>query len=140
MYAVIRIRGLVNVTPNKAKALMHLNLSRTNNMSLWQETKEMLEMIKVAEGFVTYGKITDELAAKVIEEKGKMFTEEKDLKKAIAEVKKGKTLNQAGIKNCFHLSPPRKGFERSGTKMPYHMGGALGNRKEAINELIERML
>ena len=32
------------------------------------------------------------------------------------------------------------GFERKGTKMPFHLGGALGNRKEKINDLIRRML
>jgi large subunit ribosomal protein L30 len=40
----------------------------------------------------------------------------------------------------FRLSPPRGGFERKGIKTPFTMGGALGNRKEKINDLIKRMI
>lgn len=38
------------------------------------------------------------------------------------------------------LNSPRKGFGRKGVKMPFSKGGALGERKEKINDLIERML
>jgi large subunit ribosomal protein L30 len=38
------------------------------------------------------------------------------------------------------MSPPRKGFERKGIKISYSIGGALGDRKEKINELIVRMI
>ncbi len=38
------------------------------------------------------------------------------------------------------LCPPRKGYGRKGIKMPYSLGGATGDRKEKINELITRMV
>ena len=45
-----------------------------------------------------------------------------------------------GLKPYFRLKPPKKGFERYGIKMPYSMGGALGYRKENINDLVKRMI
>jgi len=139
MYAVVRIRGMVNVSPDKKKVLEYLNLRRTNNLSFWKESADNLAMIKTAEGFVTYGVVTEDFLEKVILAKGKA-KEGMDLKKAIAELKKGKTLREAGIRNCFRLSPPRKGFEREGTKKDFKVGGALGNRGKEIVELIERMM
>ena len=45
-----------------------------------------------------------------------------------------------GLKTFFKLSPPRRGFERKGIKIPFSMGGALGYRKNKINDLIQRMV
>jgi len=142
MYAVIRIRGTVNISPNISKTLEHLNLRRINNMSLWKDEPQMLRMIKTVEDYVAFGEINDETLKEVISKKGKPIdnTQKFDLKKAVEEIKKGKTLNQAGVTNCFRMSPPRGGFERNGVKKSFKMGGAAGNRKEKINELIMRMM
>ena len=45
-----------------------------------------------------------------------------------------------GVKQFFRLHPPIGGFERKGIKKPYSIGGALGYRKEKINNLIKKML
>ncbi len=45
-------------------------------------------------------------------------------------------LKKKGLK----LSPPRKGYGRKGIKMPFKLGGAYGNRKEKINDLLTRMI
>jgi len=142
MYAVIRIRGTVNIAPKIATALEHLNLRRVNNLSIWQETPQTLQMIKIVMDYVAFGTISEETLKKLIEAKGESVDHKTkiDAKKVVAEIKSGKTLNQVGIDNCFRMSPPRKGYERKGIKTPYVLGGASGNRKEAISELIERML
>jgi len=44
-----------------------------------------------------------------------------------------------GMKPFFRLNPPVKGFG-AGVKVPFSLGGALGYRKDKINELIKRML
>ena len=44
------------------------------------------------------------------------------------------------IKPHYTLSPPRGGFGRKGVKTAFGKSGALGNRKEKINDLIMRML
>src|SRR3989344_4075280 len=45
-----------------------------------------------------------------------------------------------GLKLNFRLKPPVGGFERKGVKIPFSLGGALGYRKEKINDLIIKML
>ena len=47
-------------------------------------------------------------------------------------------LKTVGIKPIFRLHPPRKGYE--GIKRPFTMKGALGNRGDKINNLLERMI
>jgi large subunit ribosomal protein L30 len=41
---------------------------------------------------------------------------------------------------AYRLNPPRKGYGRKGIKIPFSIGGALGDRKQKINDLILRML
>ena len=50
-----------------------------------------------------------------------------------------KTLTAIQKKGC-RLNPPRKGYGRKGVKMPFLLGGAYGNRKEKINDLLMRMI
>ena len=47
-------------------------------------------------------------------------------------------LQDLDVKPVFRLHPPRKGYE--GIKRPYSLGGALGNRGDDINELLNRMI
>lgn len=141
MYAIIRIRGNVSISPEVQKTFELLNLRRVNNLSFWPENKENLKMLKKVENYATFGIVDETTFKKVVEKRGKIIKDKKvDLKKASEEVLKGKKFNEAGIKNCFRLSPPKKGFERKGIKKAFSIGGALGNRKEKINELIEKML
>jgi len=142
MYAVIRVRGKVNIGADIRKTFELLNLRRTNNLSLWQESEQTYRMLKRVESYATFGKIGDATLKALLEKKAEPLEEGKkvDAKKALEEIKKGKTLNEAGVYNCFRMSPPKKGFERGGTKKPYKAGGALGDRKEEIGELIERMM
>ena len=59
-----------------------------------------------------------------------------DPKKIVEELKKGKTYKELNLKPFFRLHPPRKGI-KSKVQFPK---GVLGNHKEKINELVERML
>jgi large subunit ribosomal protein L30 len=140
MYAVIRIRGTVSVAPNVKKTLEMLNLRRANNLSIWQDSEQIRLMFKEAENMLTYGKINDAVLAKLLEKRGEALEGKLDVKKALSELKSGKTANQAGVFNCFRMSPPKGGFERKGIKKSFNMGGAFGNRNEKINDLIEKMM
>lgn len=142
MYAVIRIRGTVNVTPKIKKGLVMMNLRRANNLSLWKEDANSLGMINKVKDYVAFGKINDETLKELIAKKAKpsVLMEKVDAKKAFEEIKKGKSLKEAGIRNVFTMAPPHGGFERKGIKVPFKLGGALGNRGEEINELIKRMI
>lgn len=47
---------------------------------------------------------------------------------------------EKGLEKRPRLQPPRGGFERKGTKKPFIKGGALGDRKDKINDLIQKMM
>jgi large subunit ribosomal protein L30 len=141
MYAVIRLRGTVNLAPKARKTLDLLGLKRINNLSLQMQNESSRKMIKMVEDFVTYGEIDDATLKELIEKRATPLEGKKvDTKKVLADLKAGKTIREAGVRNLFTMSPPQGGFERKGIKVPYKIGGALGYRKEAINELIKKML
>ncbi|MFA5930967.1 MAG: uL30 family ribosomal protein [archaeon] len=142
MYAVIRIRGTVNIAPKISTTLELLGLKRVSNLSVWQEDEQTKRMIMMVQDYVAFGNISDEVLKELITKKATPIEEgtKIDAKKVVEELKKGKTMNQVGIVNCFRMSPPRKGYERKGIKVPFVLGGASGNRKEKISDLIVRMM
>ena len=100
---------------------------------LIEDNKVNRGMLKRVKDFVAYGEISDEVLGKLIEARGKPVDKSKkvDLEKAKALDYKG-----ANMKSFFRLHPPRKGIK---AKVHYPKG-VLGNNKEGINKLIERML
>lgn len=120
--AVIRVRGKINRTAAVKETLQRLHLHRQNYCTLVPDTSSVMGMVHKVKDFVTWGVIDDALAQKL-----KSAYERKDHRK-----------NKP--KKFFRLNPPRKGFGRQGIKTPYSMSGALGNRGEAISNLLERMM
>jgi len=150
MYAAIRIRGKVNVSPGIRKTLELLNLDRVNHLSLVKD--EQRGMLNKAQSYITFGEIEEKTLALLLEKRGRLegnkrlgkeFLKEKKLKsfdemaKAVLEGKQ--PLKEMGIKPVFRLGPPKKGYERAGIKKGYSVGGALGYRASDINKLVKRM-
>jgi len=118
MLAVIRISGRVNVRITVAETLDRLRLRRKYTCVLVDEKDAVLMgMVKKAKDFIAFGPISEEMKKKLIEARGK-----KDV--------------EGNLKPYFRLHPPRKGIN---SKLTYPKG-VLGNNKEDINKLIERML
>jgi large subunit ribosomal protein L30 len=140
MYAVIRVRGNISVIPKIRKTFEFLNLNTVNSMSIWPENKQTLKMIKLVENHATFGIIDDATVKELVEKKGKALKGELDAEKAVKGLLEGKRAKEVNLKNCFKMSPPKQGYDRKGIKKPYSLGGALGNRKEKINEIIKRMM
>jgi large subunit ribosomal protein L30 len=152
LLAVVRIAGRVNITKELEDTLEMLRLHRVNHCVLVPETPEYLGMVRKVKDYVTWGKVDEKTAVKLFEERG-MLTgrrklDEKRLKKLtdytsfdkfFKDLNKGKIKIKdfPEIKPVFRLSPPRKGFKN--TRIPYPKGD-LGNRKDKINELLERMV
>ena len=115
MIAVIRIKGQVGLDKDIVETLNRLKLRKKYSCIVIEEpTKEQIGMIEKVKNFVAYGEINDETYKKLVEKR------------------KGK------IKNFFRLHPPRGGIE---SKKHFGVGrGVLGNNKDKINDLIERML
>ena len=151
MYAAIRVRGKVNVSPNIKKTLELLRLDRVNHLVLVR--KEQKGMLEKAQSFITFGEIDEKMLALAIEKRGRLEGNKKIGKEFLKEKKiasfevlaksiiEGKTkLELVGIKPVLRLGPPKKGYERAGIKKSYSVGGALGYRASDINKLVKRMI
>lgn len=120
--AIILIRSTIGVKPNIKHTLKLLNLERKNTCKILEDKPNVRGMLKTVKDFVTWGDI-DEDTYKLLTEKRSSI------------VKKDGT-----EKNVYNLHPPRKGYGSNGVKVPFKMGGALGDRGNQINDLISRML
>jgi len=117
MIAIIRIRGQVNIRKTITETLNRLGLKKKYScVVLEKPKKEELGMLEKIKDFVAFGEIDAEMHKKLIEARGK-FTKSK---------------------THFRLHPPRGGIDAK-----KHFGiakGVLGNNKNEINKLLERML
>jgi large subunit ribosomal protein L30 len=154
MLAVIRVRGPAKLAASLNDTMKIMRLYKANNCVVVKSTPVYLGMIKKVKDFVTWGEINFDTLKLLLEKKGRVvgnkpLTNDYLLKKIkmnfeefANELMVGKNgLKDApGLKTFFRLDPPKKGFERGGIKKPFSMGGALGYRKEHINELLRRMV
>ena len=112
--AVIRIRGGINTSVKVEDTLKMLNLERKNSCVIIESTPSIIGMIAKAKDYITWGEVDGD-AEKALEARGRG-------------------------KKTVRLNPPKGGFGRKGIKKQFSAGGAIGARKEKINELIRRML
>jgi large subunit ribosomal protein L30 len=110
--AIVRVRGTFRLMHEVEDTFRYLGLDQKNHCTIQEDTPRLRGMLKRIEAFATWGPV-DEKTIQELQKKG------------------GKT---------FKLNPPRKGYGRKGIKIPFAKGGASGNRKEKINDLITRMI
>lgn len=114
MIAVIRIKGQTGVRKDIKETLFRLRLRKKYSCIVIKPSKIELGMLKKVRNCVAYGEIDEEVYKKLVDKR------------------------KTKIKNFFRLHPPRKGIDSK-----LHFGvkkGVLGNNKDKINNLIERML
>ena len=150
MFVVIRLRGNTGVSRRIEDTLKMLNLKASNNCVVLPETESMKGMINKVKDYVTYGTVNLETFTALLKKRGKlegdMQLTDKDAQllgcKTVDELVKnifeGKIkMKDAKLKRTFRLTPPAHGFKDISRQYPQ---GDLGNRGDAINELIERMI
>jgi large subunit ribosomal protein L30 len=153
VYAVIRVRGTVNIKPDIKKTMQLLRLTRANHCVLLEENAVYKGMLQMVKDYTTWGEINKETLTKLLSMRGKLIGDkpltEEYLKKA-APYHSFEKLSEAIIDNkvkyndipevkpLFRLNPPKKGHRT--VKRSFVNKGSLGYRKDAINLLIERML
>jgi large subunit ribosomal protein L30 len=120
--AIILIRSTIGVKPNIRHTLKLLNLEKKNICKILEDKPNVRGMLKTVKDFVTWGEIDTETY------------------KLLTEKRKSITKKDGTEKNVYNLHPPRKGYGANGVKVPFKMGGALGDRGSQINDLISRML
>jgi len=114
--AVILIRSAISIPEPVQRTLSLLGLKFKNNCVVVEDVPEMKGMIEKIKDLSTFGPV-DDATLKAMEPR----RVSKDSKN-------------------YRLNPPRKGFGRKGIKVAFSKGGALGNRKEKINDLLMRMV
>lgn len=152
MYAVVRLRGQVNVRYTIEDTMKMLRLHKVNHCVLVPENPHYKGMVQKVKDYVAYGKIDAKTLAEVLENRGRLegdtrLTEEYirentdyDSIQAFAEaVVEGKASlkDVPKLKPVFRLHPPRKGH--AGIKRTVQQGGVLGNHDENINVLLHKM-
>ncbi len=113
--AVIRIKGKIGLKKEIKETMKRLNLGKKYTCVIFKNPNEVIEgMIKKVRDFIAFGEIDDKTLKKLKEKR---------------EIKG---------KKYFRLHPPRGGIE---SKKTFGKGkGVLGDNKDSINKLIERML
>jgi len=153
VYAVVRVRGIVNIKPDIKKTMELLRLTRANHCVLLEENNVNKGMLQVIKDYATWGEINEKTVTTLLTKRGmisgdKPLTDEyiktatsfpsiQAVSKAIVD-KKLSYLEIPEVKPLFRLHPPKKGFE--GIKRSFRNGGALGYRGKEMNQLLERML
>lgn len=153
VFAVIRVRGTVNIKPDIKHTLKLLRLNRVNHCVLIEENDVMKGMLQMIKDYVTWGEIEKENLFKLINSRGKLSGDKTitdEYIKSATSVDNINKLSESILKNkfkykdipdikpLFRLNPPKKGYE--GIKRSFKNKGALGYRGKEINKLIERMI
>lgn len=112
--AIILIRGLKGLHPDIKDTLSMLNLRKRNVCVIVSGTPSIIGMINKIKNYVTFGEISEETIKLLHSKKGEA--------------------------KHYNLNSPRKGYGRKGIKKEFTSGGGLGNRGDAINDLIKRMI
>ena len=119
--AVVLIRGLVGIRFDMRDTLKALNLNKKHTSAVVEDTPTVRGRLNKVKDFTTFGIINEETLKELQEKRG-----QKD--------------SEGNLKKAFFLAPPKGGFERKGIKKAFTIGGALGERGDAINELIKKMM
>jgi large subunit ribosomal protein L30 len=152
-YAVVRVRGTVNVNPDIKKTLQLMNLTKVNHCVLLEEKPSQKGMLQTAKDYITWGEIEKDVLTKLIISRGKLngdksltdesiksLTSFSNIDKLVEAIINNKYSYKTipGIKPIFRLNPPKKGYRT--IKRSFVRKGSLGYRGKEINKLIERMI
>lgn len=148
MLAIIRIRGNAGKREEIKKELRMLNLAKKNSCCIIDETPNYMGMLRKVKDFVTWGEIEKDVLKKLVEKRGRTKKNEKLTKEVlkrentkidelVKKILEGK-VKETCLKPYFNLNSPSRGFK--GSVKQHYPRGAIGNRKEKINDLLKRMM
>ncbi len=142
-WMIIRVRGSIHARHDIIATLHALHLNRPNHATVVPEAPDYRGMLTKVQGYVTWGEVEPEtvellLAQRGVRADGSALGAGED----VAAV--GRTVLSAGlpathtVRPLFRLRAPKGGWRS--TKKAFAVGGALGYRGRAINDLARRML
>jgi len=157
---VVRIRGIMGVSPKVKKILRLLRLRQLHNATFVKMSPPMAKMLKLVEPYVAYGYPNLKTVRSIIYKRGFASVKGQRLRIVDNEIIK-KNLQRYNvicmedviheIITCganfkyvnrflwpFKLNPPRGGFVKK--RVHFTEGGDAGNREHYINKLVRRMI
>ena len=152
MYAVIMLRGSVNIRPEIKDTLNMLRLNRVNHCVFLDENPHNEGMIRKVKDYVAWGNVNKESLEMILRMRGELIggasLTDKYLKKntnygSIKSLAKSICEEKSSFKDfpiltqVFRLHPPRGGHK--GIKKTFQQGGALGFYGDDINYLLKQM-
>jgi large subunit ribosomal protein L30 len=151
-FAVVRVRGTVNIKGDIRDTLKMLRLNRANHCVVVPDNPQFRGMLNKAKDYITWGEAEPDTLTIILHRHGQVVnhklndayikgnTEYKSLRTFAKAVCEGKEVlsKLKGIKPVLRLHPPQKGY--GGVKKSFKEGGALGYRGADINRLLERMV
>lgn len=159
---VIRILGIIGVSPKAKKVLQLFRLRQLHNCTLVKLNECTVRMLRLIEPYVTYGYPTRATIEKLIYKRGfgKLnkqripITENSVIEEGLGKygitctadlvheiVTVGPHFKEANnFLWPFKLSSPKGGFSRKTKLLHFMEGGESGSRGEEINKLVKKML
>lgn len=157
---VVRIRGINHLPPQVRKILQLFRLRQLHNATFVRINRATLNMLKRVEPYVTFGYPTRKVISDLIYKRGFGKVNKQRIPLTTNEII-ANALRQYNIicvedlineiYTCgphfkeannflwsFKLASPKGGFNNK--RHPFQQGGDWGNREEAINQLVRRML
>lgn len=138
--AVILIRGKIDMNHQVKDTVKMLRLDRKHVCTVFDKNPSVMGMLRKVKDYTTFGVISDETLKLLIDKRGEEYKGRVTDSRGKYQYNKFIEVNGKKYKNFFRLSPPKGGFESRGIKKPFTMGGVLGDRKEKIAELIQKMI
>jgi len=150
---VVRVRGSVGVSKELEEVFRQMHLTRKNHATLIQASPGNEGTLRKVKDYATWGEPSLEVLKELVAKRGRLTGNKKLTDDYVKEHLGYGSLDEMsealykthvdlrglrGVKPLFRLHPPRKGFQGS-TKKPYSEG-ELGNREEAIDSLLTRMI
>ena len=152
-WMVVRVRGSVHSKHEIGETLRFLHLSRPNHATVLPEEPSFRGMLMRVQGYITWGEADEETVRLLLASRGRTpagtpvaapaskataATDGPDAAALAKTVLAGGLPRAEGVRPLFRLHPPKGGWRS--TKKPFALGGALGYRGRAINDLVRRMM
>ena len=141
LFAVIRVRGPVNIRQDIEETLRLMRLNRVNHCVLVPNDPSHLGMLHKAEEYITWGEINRQTLEKLLFKRGRDDGKGIEKSKAAELAKKifaaGRLAKDLNLNPVFRLNTPSKGYKPI---RRYYPKGALGYRGKEINTLLKRMV
>jgi len=150
-WMIVRVRGSIHARHDVDETLQFLHLTRPNHATVVPEVPSMRGMLSKVQGYVTWGEAEPDTVTLLLEQRGETMEGTRLTPQAVADIAPGQDLpaitrsvaeqgltHVRGLKPLFRLKAPKGGWRS--TKKPFALGGALGYRGRAINDLVRRMI